>query len=60
MVIVIVNKEFNYETGKYENIISHGIDTENDAIITLPCVDVALCDWVGFDSVTGEYYIKEE
>jgi hypothetical protein len=40
MILVIVNKELNKRTGRYEQVVSHGInlDSDNDQIVILPSV----------------------
>lgn len=62
MIIVIVTKEREKYTGNYREIVSHGIDLDNeDSIVVLPQEPP---DWVGaiFNNEVGEYvlYNKEE
>jgi hypothetical protein len=36
MIIVITNREWNDRTGKYETIVSHGIDEDTLKNVVLP------------------------
>lgn len=57
MILLIVYKERDDRTGKYEEIVSHGIDLETDRIVILPQVN-PLHLRAKYDLEAGEYFLE--
>ncbi|CAB3737669.1 hypothetical protein LMG22037_06169 [Paraburkholderia phenoliruptrix] len=57
MIIVIVTTEEDPKTGKSQQVVSHGVDTDTGKNIILPCDSPASvgAEW---DSQIGEYVLR--
>ena len=56
MIIVIVLREFDPKVGRYELVVSHGIDDMTDRVVVMPSCHPSEVGAV-FDSNVGEYVI---
>jgi hypothetical protein len=59
MVIVIVNKEVNPDTGRLEEVVSHGVDTRTGRLVVMPQLSPTAVGAV-FDLKVGEFVLRED